>query len=69
MPVRARYRRRLRAPSVALLGAVAGGVLLAACSGDANPPPASPPGTTRPAPRVRRPVRPVLVESCLAASR
>jgi 3D (Asp-Asp-Asp) domain-containing protein len=49
MPVRARYRRRLRAPSVALLGAVAGGVLLAACS-DVNPPPTSPPGTTRPAP-------------------
>jgi 3D (Asp-Asp-Asp) domain-containing protein len=32
-----------------VLGAVAGGVLLVAC-GDANPPPASPPGTTRPAP-------------------
>jgi 3D (Asp-Asp-Asp) domain-containing protein len=30
-----------------LLGAVTGGVLLAACSA-ANPPPASPPGTTRP---------------------
>ena len=49
MPVRARNRRRLLAPSVALLGAVAGGVLLAACS-DAKPPPASAPGTTRPAP-------------------
>jgi 3D (Asp-Asp-Asp) domain-containing protein len=49
MPVRARNRCRLLAPSVALLGAVAGGVLLAACS-DADPPPASPPGTTRPAP-------------------
>jgi 3D (Asp-Asp-Asp) domain-containing protein len=49
MPVRARYRRRLLAPSVALLGAVAGGVLLVACS-DANPPPASAPGTTRPLP-------------------
>jgi 3D (Asp-Asp-Asp) domain-containing protein len=34
---------------VALLGAVAGGVLLVACS-DAKPPPASAPGTTRPAP-------------------
>jgi 3D (Asp-Asp-Asp) domain-containing protein len=32
---------------VALLGAVAGGVLLAACS-DTNPPPALPPATTRP---------------------
>ena len=47
MPVRARHRRRLRAPAVALVGVVAGGVLLAAC-GDASPPPA-PPGTTRPA--------------------
>jgi 3D (Asp-Asp-Asp) domain-containing protein len=46
MPVRARHRRRLRAPTAALLGAVAGGVLLVACS-DANPPPASP-ATTRP---------------------
>jgi 3D (Asp-Asp-Asp) domain-containing protein len=49
MPVRACYRRRLRAPTAALLGAVAGGILLAACS-DANPPPASPQGTIRPAP-------------------
>jgi N-acetylmuramoyl-L-alanine amidase len=49
MPVRACYRRRLRAPTAALLGAVTGGILLAACS-DANPPPASPPGTIRPAP-------------------
>jgi 3D (Asp-Asp-Asp) domain-containing protein len=49
MPIRARHRRRLGAPSVALLGAVAGGVLLAACSA-ANPPSAAPPGTTRPAP-------------------
>jgi 3D (Asp-Asp-Asp) domain-containing protein len=46
MPVRARHRRRLRALTAALLGAVAGGVLLAACS-HANPLPASP-GTTRP---------------------
>jgi hypothetical protein len=51
MPIRARHRRRLGAPSVALLGAVAGGVLLAACSA-ANPPSAAPPGTTRPAPSV-----------------
>jgi 3D (Asp-Asp-Asp) domain-containing protein len=42
-------RRRLRAPAGALLGAVAGGVFLVACSA-ANPPPAAPPGTTRPAP-------------------
>jgi N-acetylmuramoyl-L-alanine amidase len=50
MPVRARYRRRLRAPIAALLGAVAAGVLLVACS-DANPPPPDPPpATTRPAP-------------------
>jgi 3D (Asp-Asp-Asp) domain-containing protein len=48
MPIRARHRRRLRVPAVALLGAVAGGVLLVAC-GAANPPPAAPPGTTRPA--------------------
>jgi 3D (Asp-Asp-Asp) domain-containing protein len=41
-------RRWLRAPTAALLGVVAGGVLLAACS-DAHPPPASPSGTTRPA--------------------
>jgi 3D (Asp-Asp-Asp) domain-containing protein len=47
MPVRARYRRCLRTPSVALLGTVAGGVLLAACS-DTSPPSASPPGVTRP---------------------
>jgi 3D (Asp-Asp-Asp) domain-containing protein len=49
MPVRACYRRRLRALTAALLGAVAGGMLLGACS-DANPPPASPPGTIRRAP-------------------
>jgi 3D (Asp-Asp-Asp) domain-containing protein len=49
MPVRVCNRRRLRALTVGLLGAVAGGVLLAACS-DANPPPASPAGTIRPAP-------------------
>jgi 3D (Asp-Asp-Asp) domain-containing protein len=46
VPVRARHRRRLGAPTVALLGAVAGGVLLAACS-DSSPPPASP-SVTRP---------------------
>jgi 3D (Asp-Asp-Asp) domain-containing protein len=49
MPLRARHRRRVRTPAVALLGAVAGGVLLVACS-TANPPSAAPPGTTRPAP-------------------
>jgi 3D (Asp-Asp-Asp) domain-containing protein len=49
MPIRAHHRRRLGAPSVALFGAVAGGVLLAACI-DANAPPALPPGTTRSAP-------------------
>ena len=46
MSVRTRHRRRLPAPTVALLGAVAGGVLLAAC-GDTDPPPASP-AITRP---------------------
>jgi 3D (Asp-Asp-Asp) domain-containing protein len=46
--VRARHRRRLPAPTAALLGAVAGGVLLAAC-GDTNPTPA-PPAITRPVP-------------------
>jgi 3D (Asp-Asp-Asp) domain-containing protein len=46
MLLRGRHRHRLRALTAALLGAVAGGVLLAAC-GDANPRPASP-GTTRP---------------------
>jgi 3D (Asp-Asp-Asp) domain-containing protein len=49
VPIRARHRRRLRAPAVAVLGAVATGVLLVACSA-AHPPPAAPPGTTRPAP-------------------
>jgi 3D (Asp-Asp-Asp) domain-containing protein len=49
MPIRARHRRRLGAPRVALLGAVAAEILLAACTA-ANPSPASPPGTTRPAP-------------------
>jgi 3D (Asp-Asp-Asp) domain-containing protein len=49
MPIRARHRRRLRAPAVALLGAVASGVLLVACSA-ANPPPAAPPGTAQPVP-------------------
>ena len=49
MPIRARHRRRLRAPATALLGMVAGAVLLAACNA-ANPPPAAPPDTTRPTP-------------------
>ena len=49
MSVRARRRRRLGAPGAALVGAVAAGILLVACS-DPSPPPASPPGTTRPAP-------------------
>ena len=48
MPIRARHRRRFRGPAVALLSAVAGGIFLVACSA-ANPPPAAPPGTTRPA--------------------
>ena len=48
MPIRARHERRLQAPTVPLLGAVAGVVLLAACT-DANPPPVSQPGTTTPA--------------------
>jgi 3D (Asp-Asp-Asp) domain-containing protein len=48
MPVRDRHRRRLVAPTAALLGVVAGGILLVACS-DATPPPA-PPGVTRPVP-------------------
>jgi 3D (Asp-Asp-Asp) domain-containing protein len=49
MPIYARHRRRLRAPAAALLGAVASGVLLAACNA-ANPPLAAPPDTTSPAP-------------------
>jgi 3D (Asp-Asp-Asp) domain-containing protein len=49
MAIRAHHRRRLGAPRVPLLGAVACGVLLAACT-TANPPSPSPPGTTRPAP-------------------
>jgi N-acetylmuramoyl-L-alanine amidase len=49
MPVRARYRRRRRAPTAALLGAVAAGMLLVAC-GDTGPPPTPSPGTTRPVP-------------------
>jgi 3D (Asp-Asp-Asp) domain-containing protein len=49
MPIRARHRRRFRGRAVALLSAVAGGIFLVACSA-ANPPPAAPPGTTRPAP-------------------
>jgi 3D (Asp-Asp-Asp) domain-containing protein len=47
MPLRARDRRRLRAPTAALLGAVAAGLLVVACR-DTSPPPPSPPGTTRP---------------------
>ena len=47
MPSRARHGCQLRPPTVALLGAVAGGLLLAACT-DVNPPPASPPSTTSP---------------------
>lgn len=46
MPVRARHQRHLLAATAALLGAVAGGVLLVACS-NASPSPASP-ATTRP---------------------
>ncbi len=49
MPVRARSRGRLRAPGAALVGAVAAGILLVACS-DPRPPPVSLPGTTWPAP-------------------
>ena len=49
MPICARHRRRLRAPAVALLGAVVSGVFLAACSA-ANPSAGSPVGTSRPAP-------------------
>jgi resuscitation-promoting factor RpfB len=48
MPIRARHERRLPAPTVPLLGAVAGVVLLATCT-DANPSPVSRPGTTTPA--------------------
>jgi 3D (Asp-Asp-Asp) domain-containing protein len=48
MPTLTRHRRRFGASGVALLGALAGGLLLTAC-GDANPHPASPPATTRPA--------------------
>jgi 3D (Asp-Asp-Asp) domain-containing protein len=47
MPLYPRHRR-LRAPTVALLGMIAGGVLLAAC-GATNPAPAPLPDTTRPA--------------------
>ena len=46
MPVRAGHRRRLRASTAVMLGAVAGGVLLAARS-DTSPPP-TPPSVTRP---------------------
>jgi 3D (Asp-Asp-Asp) domain-containing protein len=49
MPVHARYRRRLRAPTAALLGAAVVGVLLVACS-DTTLPPNPLPGTTRSAP-------------------
>jgi 3D (Asp-Asp-Asp) domain-containing protein len=50
VPIHARHRRRLWGPAIAVLGAVATGVLLVACSA-ANPPPAAPPDpdTTRPA--------------------
>jgi 3D (Asp-Asp-Asp) domain-containing protein len=48
VPIHARHRRSLRRPTVALLGAVAAGVLLAACT-DTNSPGASTPDTTRPA--------------------
>ena len=47
MPISHRHPRRLRRATVTLLGAVAAGVLLVACS-DATPP-AAPAGTTRPA--------------------
>jgi 3D (Asp-Asp-Asp) domain-containing protein len=49
MPIRAPHERCLPAPTVPLLGAVAGMLLLAACT-DANPSPVSRPGTTTPAP-------------------
>ena len=49
VPIRARHRRRLRAPAIAVLGAVAIEVILMACSA-ANPPPAAPPDTTQPVP-------------------
>jgi 3D (Asp-Asp-Asp) domain-containing protein len=45
MPIRARQERRLPAPTMPLLGAVAGVVILGACT-DANPSPVSLPGTT-----------------------
>ena len=48
MPIRARQERRLPAPTVPLLGAVAGMVLLAACT-DASSFPVSQAGTTTPA--------------------
>jgi 3D (Asp-Asp-Asp) domain-containing protein len=46
MPIRTRPNRRIGAARAALLGALAAGVLLAACSAD-NPTPTSPPSTTR----------------------
>jgi 3D (Asp-Asp-Asp) domain-containing protein len=49
MAIHARHQPRLRVPAVGLLGAVATGVLLVACSA-ANPPPAAPPGTAPPGP-------------------
>jgi 3D (Asp-Asp-Asp) domain-containing protein len=49
MSVRARRRRRLGVPGAALVGVVAAGMLVVACS-DPSPAPTSPPGTTRPAP-------------------
>jgi hypothetical protein len=48
MPIHARQERRLPAPTVPLLGAVTGMVLLAACT-DASSSPVSQPGTTTPA--------------------
>jgi 3D (Asp-Asp-Asp) domain-containing protein len=47
MPSRARHGCHYWAPTAALLGAVAGGLLLAACT-NVHPPPASPTGTTTP---------------------
>jgi 3D (Asp-Asp-Asp) domain-containing protein len=47
MPSRARHRCHLWVPTTALLGAVAGGLLLAACT-NVSPPRASPRATTTP---------------------
>ena len=48
MPIRARLERRVPAPTLPLLGAVAGVVLLAACT-HATPSPVARSGTTTPA--------------------